>query len=188
MALIDISNQYRYTGRGPFDAKALVKTYAELLLTETWTVINASGAAVSSAYNGMLTAVWLNKEDTSKNGIYFLFDPEVTSPLKTPDVTVESNWHKLCEVEALNELTEQLRTINAKLSEFSEDIERLENKAEILAVVDRATFPPVGKPNVIYVDVSKNKSYIWFEDDYILTGGGDGEVVYSMICGGNAEE
>ena len=188
MALIDISNQYRYSGRGPFDAKALVRTYAELLDIETWTTVSNSGTSVVSAYNGLITAVWLNKDDTSKNGIYFLFDPEVTSPLKTPNVTLASNWHKLCEIDAIVELTEQLKIINAKLTELSNDIERLDNKAEILAVVDRATFPPVGKPNVIYVDVSKNKSYIWFEDDYILTSGGDGEVVYSMICGGNAEE
>jgi hypothetical protein len=32
---LEISNQYLYTGRGPFDAKSLVKTYAELLLEET---------------------------------------------------------------------------------------------------------------------------------------------------------
>jgi hypothetical protein len=130
----------------------------------------------------------MNKEDTSKNGIYFLLDPEVTSPLKTPDVTVEANWHKLCEIDTLTELTEQLKTINAKLIELSSDIERLDNKAEILAVVDRATFPPVGKPNVLYVDVSKNKTYIWFENDYIPASGGAESVAYSMICGGNAEE
>jgi hypothetical protein len=188
MALIDISNQYRYSGRGPFDAKTLVKTYADLLATETWTTISASGTSVVSAYNGLITAVWLNKDDTSKNGIYFLYDPEVTSPLKTPNVTLASNWHKLCEIDALTELTEQLKTINAKLAELSNDIERLDNKAEILAVVDRATFPPVGKPNVMYVDVSKNKTYIWFENNYIPASSDAESVTYSMICGGNAEE
>lgn len=95
MALINISNQYRYTGRGPFDAKALVRTFADLLNTETWKIVNASGNKISSAYNGMIVAVWSNTEDTTKNGIYFLYDPSVTSILKSPDVTKETNWHRL---------------------------------------------------------------------------------------------
>ena len=65
---LEISNQYLYTGRGPFDTKSLVKTYAQLLSQQTW----HSTADKVTAYNGMIVAVWLNKEDTTKNGIYFL--------------------------------------------------------------------------------------------------------------------
>ena len=90
MAILLDSNQYKHTGRGPLDAKALVKTYAELLSEDTWKIDNKI-----VAYNGLVTAVWLNKEDTSKNGLYFLFDPAVTSALKDPDVTNSANWHKL---------------------------------------------------------------------------------------------
>ena len=103
MAVIKISNQYKYGGRGPFDAKALVKTYDNLLSESTWTVDGEL-----TAYNGMITAVWLNKDDTSKNGIYFLYDPSVTTALKKPDVTNEDNWHKFAEVSDLTAMAEQL--------------------------------------------------------------------------------
>lgn len=91
MAIINTSTQYSFTGRGPLDAKALVKTYAELLSPATWDLENGA----RTAYNGMITAVWLNTEDPSKNGIYFLHDEKVTSARKAPDVTLESNWHKI---------------------------------------------------------------------------------------------
>lgn len=87
---LEISNQYLYTGRGPFDAKSLVKTYAELLLEETW----LSDAGKSTAYNGMIVSVWL---DTTKNGIYYLHDSLITNTFKAPDVTKEKNWHKIAE-------------------------------------------------------------------------------------------
>lgn len=90
MAILKDSNQYKYTGRGPIDAKALVKTYADLLSTDTWLV---DGKV--AAYNGMVTAVWLDKENADKNGIYFLYDPLVVSAIKVPDVTKESNWNKI---------------------------------------------------------------------------------------------
>lgn len=92
MAVIIDSNQYKHTGRGPLDAKALVKTYADLLSAETWTVDGKI-----AAYNGMITAVWLDKEDLSRNGIYFLYDSAVTSAVKVPDVTNAANWHRLDE-------------------------------------------------------------------------------------------
>lgn len=111
MAVLPINDQYKYTGRGPFDAKALVKTYAELLDLNTWTTNDNL-----VAYNGMITAVWLNKEDTSKNGIYFLFDASVITALKKPDVTNEANWHKFAELSDLAALTKQLTTLSDELS------------------------------------------------------------------------
>ena len=91
MAIVNTSTQYSFTGRGPLDSKALVKTYAELLSPATWDLENGT----RTAYNGMITAVWLNAEDPSKNGIYFLHDENVTSARKAPDVTLETNWHKI---------------------------------------------------------------------------------------------
>lgn len=125
MAIINISDQYKYTGRGPFDAKALVKDYATLLSKSTWT---ADGTADGNiiAYNGMITAVWLNKDDTTKNGVYFLFDPLVTSTVKKPDVTVESNWHKFAELSDLTALSEQLAAMNTELAGIKTRLEALE--------------------------------------------------------------
>jgi hypothetical protein len=115
MSAILNSNQYRYTGRGPLDDKALVKTFAELISESTWK-ITSGNKTVMTAYNGMVTAVWLNKEDLTKNGIYFLFDPNVTGVLKAPDVTNEANWHKLAELSELSNITGKISTIEAELS------------------------------------------------------------------------
>lgn len=86
----DISTQYRYSGKGPFDAKSLVKTYAELLDSTTWTV---DGTLV--AYNGMIVSVWLDTAEN--NGVYYLHDSTVTTTLGKPDVENSANWHKLGE-------------------------------------------------------------------------------------------
>lgn len=89
MAITNIKNQYKFTGKGPVDSKTLVKTYADLLDVTTWTV---DGTLV--AYNGMIVSVWLDST-AENNGIYYLHDSTVTSILGTPDVTNSANWHKL---------------------------------------------------------------------------------------------
>ena len=109
---LEISNQYLYTGRGPFDAKALVKTYAELLSKETWSSENNK----ITAYNGMVVAVWLNQEDPSKNGVYYLYDNSVTSTFKAPDVTNATNWHKVAMLDDLTALTLKTEVTADKLA------------------------------------------------------------------------
>jgi hypothetical protein len=127
MAVLPISSQYLYTGHGPFDAKALVKTYADLLNTATWTVDDNL-----VAYNGMITAVWLNKDDASKNGIYFLFDAAVTSGLKKPDVTSEANWHKLMELSDISEFSNRLSTMESELTGIKTKLATLEENQVVL--------------------------------------------------------
>jgi hypothetical protein len=118
MATIIDSNQYKYGKRGPIDAKAIVKTYADLLDPATWTINDAI-----AAYNGMMTAVWLDKEDPSKNGVYFLYDPAVTSAVKAPDVTSKANWHKLSSLTELSGLTEQIAAIQTELDLLKDDVD-----------------------------------------------------------------
>lgn len=127
MAVLPISTQYKYTGRGPFDAKALVKSYSELLSLDTWT-----SEDVLVAYNGMITAVWLNKEDTTKNGIYFLFDPSVTTALKKPDVTNAANWHKFAELSDLTALTEQFAAMQEELGDIKSRLASLEEDKVVI--------------------------------------------------------
>jgi hypothetical protein len=105
--IISESNQYKYAAKGPLDAKSLVKTYNDLLYADTWQV-DTDGRKVNGAYNGLITAVWLNKTDTSKNGIYYLYDAAVTSTLGIPDVTKASNWHKIAEVTEIADLTAKI--------------------------------------------------------------------------------
>lgn len=114
-------DQLRYSGRGPLDAKALVKTYPELLQVATWTLDDKL-----TAYNGMITSVWLNKEDTTKNGIYFLFDPKVAKALDKPDVTNEENWHKLADLDAMSDFSTRLSAMELELAGLTARLAALE--------------------------------------------------------------
>lgn len=174
MAIIPSSNQYKFTGKGPVDSKTLVKTYANLLTENTW---QEDGANI--AYNGMIVAVWLNKDDTAKNGIYFLFDPECTSTLKNPDVTNEANWHKLADADGLVD----------KLSLIDERLTALEEKeSDVVTYGYRSGFPTTGEANKLYVAADEGKSYIWFDNDYLPVGGGaSSDSEYEIIYGGSAE-
>ena len=179
MAVLFDSNQYKYTGKGPLDAKALVKTYAELLLEKTW-LVNGQVAA----YNGMITAVWLNKDDTSKNGIYFLHDAAVTSALKTPDITKEANWHKLGGLSDLPGLAEQVSAIQEELNQIKDDIEDLQDAATVVKE-SRSMFPETGIPGRLYIATKEAMTYVWHNNDYLPVGdGGDNDEIQIISGGG----
>lgn len=117
MAIIK-KEQHIYAGKGPLDAKSLIRTYAELTKVDTWNVTISNVVddeivtnTVFAAYNGMIVAVWLNKTDTSKNGLYFLFDPQVTSALQKPDVTKEANWHRLDNAGDISDIKSRLTAL-----------------------------------------------------------------------------
>ena len=184
MAILPISDQYKYTKRGPFDAKALVKTYAELLDPNTWIV---SGTDVA-AYNGMITSVWLNKDDSTKNGVYFLFDTAVTSALKVPDVTNEANWHKLAELSDITEFSTRLAVIEAELEAVNARLDALEEDSDVLTFGYRAGFPSIGENNKLYIAVDEEKSYIWFNGAYLpVSGSGSEYEEPEVIYGGSAD-
>jgi hypothetical protein len=176
MAIITYSSQYRYNKRGPLDSKALVKTYADLLKQSTWLIEDTV-----AAYNGMITAVWLNKDDTSKNGIYFLFDPAATSALKVPDVTNEANWHKLVDVSELTDFTQSLSALEARIAALEED-------SDIVTYGYRSGFPTVGEANKLYIAADEGKSYVWFNDNYLLVSSAENEYEEpDVINGGTAD-
>lgn len=181
MAIAKSADQFKYSGKGPIDAKALVKTYAELFDSTTWTVDGKS-----AAYNGMITAVWLNKDDTTKNGIYFLHDATCTSALKTPDVTIETNWHKLGGIENLPGLAEQISTIQTDLEKVKSDVEELQDSATEVKET-KSDFPEVGAIGKIYVATKEAMTYVWYNNDYLPVGDGGGDSVdIQIICGGDA--
>lgn len=119
MAIIKDSNQYTFSGKGPLDYKSLVKTYSELLDINTWTKDDDF-----VAYNGMIVAVWLNKDDTSKNGVYFLFDPENTSVRTNPDVSNEANWHRLDKSENgdISEIISRITNLETSFKDLDTEI------------------------------------------------------------------
>jgi hypothetical protein len=178
MAIHSSDNQYLAKGAKPLDAKSLVQTYAELLLPETWLV-----DGVPSAYNGMITAVWLNKDDTSKNGIYFLHDATVVSARGKPDVTKEANWHRLGGIDNLPGLAEQISTIQADLEEVKSDIDELQDTATVIKEV-KTEFPSQGLPGKIYVATKEAMTYVWYNNDYLPVGDGSNNDNIQIIMGG----
>lgn len=177
MAIINTGNQYKYTGRSPVDAKMLVKTYNELFLEDTWLV-----SGKNCAYNGMIVAVGLNKEDASKNGIYYLHDATVTSTFTAPNVTLESNWHKLCTIDEIASFAESLSSIQTELQELSDKVDNLNGEASVESYGYMNSLPTVGEAGKLYVVEDVAKTYAWISNQYVCVG----EKNPSIIYGGNA--
>jgi hypothetical protein len=174
----EITSNYKYTGKGPVDAKQLVKTYTDMLSEATW--LSDSGSNI--AYNGMIVAVWLDKnEDKSlsdKNGIYFLFDPNCTTTIKKPDVTNEANWHRLDTTDLANSLS----AIDERLTALEEQ------ESDVITYGYRKDFPVKGELSKLYVAADEKKTYIWFNDDYLPVGGSDSDYEEpDIIYGGSAD-
>lgn len=180
MAVQSSTNQYRIKGKSPLDAKALVKTYAELLNPATWTV-----DGVLSAYNGMITAVWLNLTDETQNGVYFLHDPAVVSTRGTPDVTKAANWHKLGGIDNLPGLADQINNIQNDLEQVKADVDDLQDSATVVKD-SRSAFPATGLPGRIYVATKEAMTYVWYNGDYLPVGDGGDNAEIQIIHGGNA--
>lgn len=137
------SDQIKYVGRGPLDAKSLVSTYAELMDPDTWK--QDTGTV---AYNGMIVSVCFDKDVTTqtlnnKNGIYFLFDPLATTKIKKPDVTLASNWIKISDKvdtsaieQLLNQHSSSIQTLEANYSELSNLV--AEYSAELVNKVNKS--------------------------------------------------
>lgn len=178
MAIFKKDQQF-YLGKGPLDAKSTIKTYAELLDSNTWTKEN-----IFCAYNGMIVAVWLNKDDTSKNGVYFLFDPAVNSAIKKPDVTNADNWHKLVDISEVAALATRLSGIDAELESLKAKVTSLEEESDVITYGYRSGFPAVGESNKLYIAADEKKSYMWFAGEYMLVSGADEP---DVIYGGSAD-
>jgi hypothetical protein len=131
----------RYTGKSilnqvynineyhPLDTRMLVPTYSDLTLESNWLI-----KGESNAFNGMIVAVGSNIVDTSKNGVYYLFDIKNPGADDIPDVTKEENWHKLVSLKDIAGVSELIEAnanklqgiettvvdlINERLSEFA---------------------------------------------------------------------
>lgn len=170
------ADQLSFKGRGPLDAKATVKTYSDLINLATWTVDDTL-----VAYNGMIVAVWLDKTNASNNGIYYLFDPLVTSAIKKPDVTNEDNWHRLGGLDDLQALAGQIDTIKESLEELQD------SSTEVVELKEQ--LPEIGAAGKLYVVTEEATTYIWHNSEYLPVGDGGGEdsVDIQLINGGSPE-
>lgn len=155
------NTNYEVTIKKPLDARSLVKAYDDLLLERNW--LNASGNSI--AYNGMLVAV-ANTTDTSKNGLYFLFDEKCTTALKSPDVTLESNWLKIGETSEVGDFVERLTTINNELADVKNRLTELE--AERTHTYSyRNGFPTEGQQDHLYIAEKEHRTWIWTGGRYV---------------------
>ena len=175
-----LDTNYDLSIRKPLDARSLVPAYESLTLKSNW--LNDAGKVI--AYNGMIVAV-ANTDDASKNGLYFLFDPDCTSKLKSPDVENVTNWIKVGETSDIGDFTTRLTTIETELDSIKDRLDALETKGpDVETWGHRADFPP-REVNKLYVAVDEQKTYIWFNDQYMSVGGDTEEP--EVIFGGTAD-
>lgn len=184
-----VTTNYEVTVRKPFDARTLVTSYEDLLVKDHWL---KAGTSQLVAYNGMIVSV-ANTSDTSKNGLYMLFDINCTTALKSPDVTVETNWLKIGETSDISEFVSRIETIENSLRELTEDLSSLDTRVTALEDEDklhtygyRAGFPDEGESGHMYVAVDEKKTYVWFNNEYIPVGGDSGYEEPEVIYGGAA--
>jgi hypothetical protein len=171
--------------RKPIDARTLVPSYNDLLLKDNWV---KDGTTQVIAYNGLVVSV-ANTSDTSKNGIYFLFDPNCTTALKSPDVTNEANWHKIGENSDLGDLVDRLEQLESDVSDIGELPSRI-NELEVtingedglLEKVDNLTNTKADKTDLdaYYTTENANKKFATIEAvDESLSAKADKEDTYT---------
>lgn len=176
-----VTTNYEIQVRKPFDARMLVPSYNDLLLKDNWV---KAGTTQVVAYNGMIVAV-ANTTDATDNGLYFLFDPDCTTALKSPDVTDAAHWIKIGETSDISELTTRLTTIETELDSIKDRLDALETKSDVETYGYRSGFPTTGEANKLYVAVDEGKTYIWFNEEYLSVGGSSDEP--EVIFGGTAD-
>lgn len=135
--IFNSADQYRFTGKGPLDAKALVTTFEVLTKEETWTasVANPNTGATTNVridYNGMIVAVWKDP-DATKNGIYFLHDSTVTTALGKPKVTNPANWHKMGGLGGLPGLEAQIAELRDRVGTVEDTVSGLQQTTSTLS-------------------------------------------------------
>ena len=186
--MANISTQYLYSGKGPFDSKMLVKTYNDLL--------NIS----QGVYNGMIVAVGLDSEP-SNNGIYYLYDSTVKNAMGTPKTNNKDNWRKICEITELESIIsrvtylEDIDYVDKKY--LSEQIEELRNElsnnniqidSSVKSYDTYSSLPSSGEVDKLYIVVDENRTYRWdsVSSSYVVIGGETGKLDITIINGGNA--
>ena len=192
-----VTTNYEVTVKKPFDARSLVPSYEDLLLKDNWV---KSGTTQVIAYNGMLVSV-ANTTDVSKNGLYFLFDVNCTTALKSPDVTKEANWIKIGENSDISEFVERLSSIESQLASVEDRLTSLDNRLDAVeasieeggastpstvTVNKFSELPEIGEENIVYIVEEENATYRWEADTSKYLCIGRETPVIQIICGGNA--
>lgn len=93
--IASISTQYEVKVKGPFDARMLVPTKADLYADDTWSWVQV--------YKGMIVSV-ANDPDENNNGVYILKDGSDYGYLQ------ENAWAKLAGFEEFSDFQEQIES------------------------------------------------------------------------------
>ena len=98
-------NNYEVAVTGPFDARMVVSTKADLIDASTWRITDES---LPNIYPGMIVAVAADVT-LENNGIYYLTDP----------LNFESDdaWKKLAQLSDIDTLSERIATLENKESD-----------------------------------------------------------------------
>jgi hypothetical protein len=135
--IFNSTDQYRFTGKGPLDAKALVPNFKTLTKVDTWiaSVTNPNTGVVTNVridYNGMIVAVW-NDPDATKNGVYFLHDSQVKTALAKPNIEDEANWHKMGGLGGLPGLEAQIAELKDRVGTVEDTVSGLQQTTSTLS-------------------------------------------------------
>lgn len=155
-----LSATYNVKDYRPLDTRMLVPAYSDLTLSTNWS-IDGYG---SIAYNGMIVAVGSNTADTTKNGIYYLFDASNPKAGDEPDVTVEGNWHKVAELNEIDRVKERITQVETNYATISSVDEAL--------TILRAEITAAGylTESDLTAAVTETKAYVDSElDDYVTS-------------------
>lgn len=163
-----IGQTYDPTYYAPLDTRQLVYTYSELFIESNWIPAGKTSMNDSNVYNGMIVSVG-SDPDTTKNGLYRLFDPDNPGKDDIPDVTKDLSWHKLVE---FSELTAYLNSLGGYLL-----VDTLEER-------DRLNLDSLREGTEVYV-VSLDVSYrlrnrAWVQ---LSTSSGSNEIATSQKAG-----
>ena len=155
---------YELLKAGPFDARQLVETKADLINPATWRQSNGD----IWIYVGMMVAVAAD-ENPNNNGVYVL---------KNKAYTVESSWEKQATEQDIQNLQQQID--NLEVTSGSLDI-TLNSKQEL---------PTTGDLNTTYYIQEDSSIYRWDAqlETYVQYGGGSAPDLdnITLIHGGNA--
>ena len=159
---IPFSSNYEASISKPMDARMLVPSYDDLLDNTNW----LTSKNTPCCFNGMLVAV-ANTTDTSKNGLYMLFDKENT---RRPDVSIDANWIKIGETSDISDFVARIQTIESSITDITADIESLDARVDALETEERVHvygyrhgFPENGILGHMYVATDEGRTYVFID-------------------------
>lgn len=133
------------------------------------TLIDENGVALIPTEK-LVNGYWYLTNDTAE--VFVCLDVNGKLELKKINDCSGSEWDEL----RIEDIESRLRNLE-------------EQGSDVLTLTNRASFPAVGRSNVLYVDTEAQQTYIWLENDYVIVSGGNGEGYEEpdIIYGGSAE-